>query len=264
MNMWMATPDNGLAATLYGPCSVRALAGPSVGVKVTTATDYPFGETIRISVEPDRPVAFPLYLRIPGWCAQTEVRLGPSPVATEAAAGKAGFACIRRTWSRGDTVTLRLPMAVRIACGHENEYPASLRSYFRIEPDSMFQKRRLPYASVSLGPLLFALPIADKDANTPMPGAKWQYALDIAPSQAGQLAPQRKPMPTHWDWPLDAPVALAVPARAFDWQPSNAQALPPGPVTGARSETIRLVPYGCAKFHISMFPVTPKVIKRKQ
>ena len=38
-----------------------------------------------------------------------------------------------------------------------------------------------PYASVSYGPLLFALPIADtKDANTPDPAAKWQFALDAA------------------------------------------------------------------------------------
>jgi hypothetical protein len=33
--------------------------------------------------------------------------------------------------------------------------------------------------------------------------------------------------------------------------------LPAGPVTGTASATIRLVPYGCTKFRISMFPVTP-------
>ena len=67
---------------------------------------------------------------------------------------------------------------------------------------------------------------------------------------------ERKPMPAHWDWPLDAPVALTVPAQAFDWQPTDAQALPDKPVTGTAAETIRLVPYGCTKFRISMFPVT--------
>ena len=62
MHMWMATRDNGLAATLYGPCTVSALAGTRVPVKVTTTTDYPFGETIRMKVEPKKNVAFPLYL----------------------------------------------------------------------------------------------------------------------------------------------------------------------------------------------------------
>jgi hypothetical protein len=78
----------------------------------------------------------------------------------------------------------------------------------------------LPYASVSLGPLLFALPIADRDANTP--------------------------------------VKLSVPAQAIDWTPTDAQALPDAPVAGKNAQPIRLVPYGCTKFRISMFPVTPR------
>jgi hypothetical protein len=260
MNMWMATSDNGLAATLYGPCTVSALVGPRVAAKVSVLTDYPFGESIRIAVDPQKPVAFPLYLRIPDWCARPEIRVNGALVAAEPAAGRKGFVRVGRTWVRGDAVTLGLPMAVRIVRGHENEYPSSLREYFHHEPDSLFEKRSLPYASVSLGPLLFALAIPDKDANTPVADAKWQYALDIAPVRAGEVRVERSPMPAHWDWPLAAPIRLAVPARAFDWQPTNAQALPPGPVTGGRAETISLVPYGCTKFRISMFPVTAKVL----
>jgi hypothetical protein len=51
---------------------------------------------------------------------------------------------------------------------------------------------------------------------------------------------------------------LKVPARVFDWNPTDAQALPEQPVTGTASETVRLIPYGCTKFRISMFPVTPR------
>jgi hypothetical protein len=65
-------------------------------------------------------------------------------------------------------------------------------------------------------------------------------------------------MPARWDWPLNAPVTLSAPGRAFDWNPSDAQALPDGPVAGTSSETLRLVPYGCTKFRVSMFPVTPR------
>jgi hypothetical protein len=263
MNMWMATRDNGLAATLYGPSTVRALVGPHVGVKVTTATDYPFGETIRIAVEPEQSLAFPLELRIPDWCLQPEVHVNGTAVAAEPVAERKGFVRLSRVWARGDTVKLTLPMAARIVTGEETEYPSALRKYFHIEPDSLFQKRRLPYASVLRGPLLFALPIADVDANTPVPNAKWQYALDVAPARAAEIIVERKPLPAHWDWPLDAPIALVVPARAFDWKPTNAQALPPAPVAGDRSEAIRLIPYGCAKFHISMFPVTPQVLEHR-
>ena len=85
------------------------------------------------------------------------------------------------------------------------------------------------------------------------------YALDTDAAQrdAG-LTIERKPMPAHWDWPLDAPVSVKVPVRAFDWKPSEIAALPDQPVAGAAAETVRLVPYGCTKFRISMFPVTPR------
>ena len=43
-----------------------------------------------------------------------------------------------------------------------------------------------PYASVSYGPLLFALPIADTQGpNTPDPAAKWNYALDVQGEKLG-------------------------------------------------------------------------------
>ena len=49
-------------------------------------------------------------------------------------------------------------------------------------------------------------------------------------------------------------IAIILAAVAFFYR----QALPDAPVEGAQSETIRLAPYGCTKFRISMFPVTPR------
>jgi hypothetical protein len=255
IHMWMATYDNGLAATLHGPCTVSALAGPRVPVKLTTTTNYPFDETIRIQVDPEKDVEFPLYLRIPGWCKKAQIAVRGTPPAETP--NDKSFARITRTWSKGDVVELRLPMEPRVIRGFETEFPAANRQYFAFEPAAVFQPRRLPYASVLYGPLLFALPIPDVDPNTPAKDAKWQYALDAAAVQRGhRIQVHRKPMPAHWDWPLDAPVTLTAPAQAFDWKPTDAQALPDKPVTG-KAETVRLVPYGCTKFRISMFPVTP-------
>jgi uncharacterized protein len=133
------------------------------------------------------------------------------------------------------------------------------RQYFGYKPESVFQKRRLPYESVTFGPLLFALPIPDLDPNNPKPDARWQFALDNSPGKQGRdIKIQRNKMPSRWDWPLAAPIVLKAPARGFAWTPSEGQALPDAPVEGEKSEIIRLVPYGCTKFRISMFPVTRK------
>jgi hypothetical protein len=254
MHMWMATPDNGLAATLYGPCAVSALAGPRIPVKLTITTDYPFDETIRIQVDPEKDVEFPLYLRIPGWCKQAQITI--QDVAVPLTPDDKGFVRIARTWSQGDVVELKLRMEPRVVRGFETPFPAANREYFDFEPSAVFEPRQLPYASVVCGPLLFALPIPDVDPNTPVKDAKWQYALDLPANRAdGGIQVQRTPMPAHWDWPLDAPLVLTAPAQAFDWKPTDAQALPDQPVTGTAAETVRLVPYGCTKFRISMFPV---------
>ena len=69
-------------------------------------------------------------------------------------------------------------MQPRVVRGFETEFPAANRGYFGFEPAAVFQPRRLPYASVLYGPLLFALPIPEVDPNTPVKDAKWQYALD--------------------------------------------------------------------------------------
>ena len=51
MHMWMATYDNGLAATHYGPCKVSAPGSRAgAGGARTCRTEYPFNETIEVSV----------------------------------------------------------------------------------------------------------------------------------------------------------------------------------------------------------------------
>ena len=61
-------------------------------------------------------------------------------------------------------------------------------------------------------------------------------------------------VPDYLYSPLAA--ALTVPAQAIDWNPTDAHALPDAPVSGKGAQSIQLVPYGCTKFRISMFPVT--------
>ena len=82
--------------------------------------------------------------------------------------------------------------------------------------------RATPYATVSYGPLLFALPIADTHgANTPDPAAKWQYALDAQGEKLEDgIVVERQAMPAKWDWPLASPLKLRANGVAIDWNPA--------------------------------------------
>ena len=157
--MWMTTPDRGLAATLYGPCSVTAVVGDNIPVKLACQTAYPFEETNRVLVSPERPASFPLRFRIPAWCIKP--RISVNGVSVGVAQDKNGFVRIERQWTKGDAVVLVFSMPVQVR-GFETEYPSSGKYFFPIDP-SLFEKRRLPYETVSYGPLLFALPVRDRD-----------------------------------------------------------------------------------------------------
>ena len=251
IHMWMATADGGLAATLYGPCSVNALVGARIPVKLACRTSYPFQDTISVQVMPAERAFFPLSFRVPSWCRAP--RLAVNGTTVKSMPDEHGFVRIERAWAPSDAVTLKFPMSVQL------EYPMANRKYFGFKPDSVFAPRRLPYESITLGPLLFALPIPDLDPNTPALGARWQFALDNNPKKEGRdITVERQPMPSHWNWPLAAPIILKVAAKDFAWVPTEAQALPDGPVAGRKAQTLALVPYGCTKFRISMFPVTSR------
>jgi uncharacterized protein len=268
-HLWMATYDNGLAATCYGPCTVTALVADRVPVVIACTTDYPFNETVEISVRPAREAAFPLDFRIPGWCTTPALSVNGSAVIVERNAK--GFARINRTWQPGDTVTVRLPMTASVRRGRDCARGAPYDGEHRATPVTIPEEnstRGVPYASVSYGPLLFVLPIPDTaDANTPDPAARWKFALDV---QAPGLTVERATMPAPWNWPLAAPLTVRANAVEIAWDPDpKAPRLPLLPVVARKSpERVTLVPYGCTKFRISMFPVTaepavkPSAIRR--
>lgn len=250
-HMWMATYDNGLAAVHYGPCKVSALVADKMPVELTCNTEYPFNETIEISVKPDRQATFPLWFRIPGWCKNSSLTVNQKVIKTSPDAN--GFVRIERLWKPGDKIRLEFPMSVCVVTGYDkNPYPKLIYSPHDMPGDDL-----APYASVHYGPLLFALSIADtENANTPDPAAKWNYALA---AQSGDITVERGPMPAKWDWPLASPLKLHAHAVSFDWQPSMDQPLPLEPVSNSeKTDKITLIPYGCTKFRVSMFPVTER------
>jgi DUF1680 family protein len=99
-----------LFADLYhGGSLTWSTAGVEVGVRQRTG--YPWTADISFEIDVPRATAFTLALRVPAWCRAPQVSLNGTPA--PAAPGPDGYIRVRRTWNRGESVKLTLPMAAR-------------------------------------------------------------------------------------------------------------------------------------------------------
>jgi hypothetical protein len=102
-------------------------------LRLRQETRYPWSGRVAIAVEPEAPAELSIHVRIPGWAQGRPVPSdlyryledGASPVALavnnepQDLQMDRGFAVVRRTWRKGDTITLELPMDVRRVLSHE-------------------------------------------------------------------------------------------------------------------------------------------------
>lgn len=246
-HQWFGAPDNGLAAALYGPCEVDAKVADGVGVRIVESTQYPFRDRVSFAVTPARAVAFPLLLRVPGWCKAPKVLVEGAEVA---AVREGGWLRLSRTWAATTTrLELVLPMTTTVrrwAANHDS-------------------------ATVDRGPLSFSLQIGERavraggDDHWPAwslePTTPWNYGLEL-PADPAALEVIERPWPSNdMPWTQDgAPLALRARGARIDGWTLDAtglvRELQPSPVaTGAPREWLSLLPMGACRLRISAFPV---------
>ncbi|MHB1038122.1 MAG: beta-L-arabinofuranosidase domain-containing protein [Pirellulales bacterium] len=246
--LWLATADGGLLASLYAASEVKAKVGPDTEIAIAEETDYPFDETVTLRVATSKPVKFPLYLRVPRWCEGFSVAVNGQPVKTQAA--PLSYVRIDRTWNDGDTVTVRLPMHVAVRTWTKNK-------------DSV---------SVDYGPLTFSLAIEEKwsrgggSADWPemevFPTSPWNYGLVFdreKPAKSFEVTRRKVPAGTNPFTHEGASVRLVAQGRKIPaWQADADNVvgvLQPSPVRSNEPiEKITLIPMGAARLRITSFP----------
>ena len=81
------------------------------GLTLRQETDYPRGETTRLTLALERPTRLALKLRVPAWAdAEPALVVNGEPQSPEL---RDGYATLEREWQDGDAVTWTVPMAVR-------------------------------------------------------------------------------------------------------------------------------------------------------
>lgn len=263
-NLWMATPDNGLAAVLYAAGTVTAKVGDGKEVTLEEKTHYPFSDSIQFVVRTNESVQFPLYLRIPSWCENASVVVNGKQQKNVSSPN--AYTRIENTWKDGDVVTLILPMKIAVRQWKENGNSVS----------------------INYGPLTFSLKIKERServdpTKTAVHDARWTADVDTAAWPAIAIYPEsswnyglvlrnpdvskdfkivRKPWPEN-NFPFtpdSAPIELIatgkqIPSWTIDDNGLCGQ-VPQSPVEANTQEArIALVPMGATRLRISAFPV---------
>lgn len=247
VRMWMAVPEGGIAAVLYGASTVEARVGKhQEPVKIVQETNYPFEEEIRLTVQSERAIEFPLHLRIPGWCGEPRIEINGKTVAVPPRSR--GFVKLARRFSPGDTVKLHLPMRVRTIVSPQEgvtyecgpivySYAIEAEHASHVEPKWSTADYPLwvttPRASWNYGVPEQAMPALIRTAVTADPWVAPPSYLEIEAQQVD-------------GWGLAAPAA------------AGGDGLTPGlPEKRAVSRPrtrIRLVPLGSTELRITVFP----------
>ncbi len=103
-----STGADEVSVHLYAQGTARVnVAGQAV--QIVQKTDYPWTESIRLTVNPEHAARWTLALRIPGWCRKARLAVNGKTVKLAGITRK-GYARITREWSRGDKVELVLSM----------------------------------------------------------------------------------------------------------------------------------------------------------
>ncbi|MFJ3495205.1 RICIN domain-containing protein [Streptomyces sp. NPDC086091] len=247
--LWLGTPDGGLAAALYAPSVVRANVAGGTRVTVTESTGYPFADTLTFTVNTPRPVRFPLLLRIPGWCDGPQLAVNGAAVAVP---DGPAWARVERTWRDGDVVRLRLPQQARL-----REWGGQ-GGAVSVERGPLVYSLKIgeQYVRYDEGGADAAFPAYEVHATTP-----WNYGLvpdtPLTVSGAGASVPEQ---PFTQD---SVPLRISARARRIpEWVADDEHVVAPLQDSAAGSdaavETITLVPAGAARLRITSFPtVTP-------
>ena len=245
--LWLATPDHGLAAAMYSASTVTAKVADGTAVTVTETTDYPFAETVTFTLSLPKNLAFPLYLRIPGWCGAPQLQVNGQSAA--APAGPA-YTVLNRTWSTGDTVTLRLPQQTSVRTWGSQHNAVSV-AHGPLSYSLQIGESYVQYAGTG------EFPEYQVHATTP-----WNYglALNSANPAAGlAFSANGGPLAANPFTQAGTPVRITAPAqRIAEWAADSQHVVTPlqtSPALGSgTTETVTLIPMGAARLRISSFP----------
>jgi DUF1680 family protein len=107
-----STSSDGLYIHLFHNSELNWHLENGTPIKIIQKTNYPWEGIVNIEVSPSSPTEFTIYVRFPSWSESGGASInGKTPVA---AVRGGNYLALRRRWSKGDTIQLRLDMSPQL------------------------------------------------------------------------------------------------------------------------------------------------------
>ncbi len=287
-SMWMGYGHDGIAAVAYGPSRVEnVIKGEKV--VITEDTNYPFNENITFTVNVANPIDFAFLLRIPWWCKEATAKVGE-----DIYRGYSGtYVAMRRRWHDGDTVFLEMPvtpetflydkdtLAVRrgalifalnpkeswVSTANSSSFPT-----FEVLPADEIERGETGSRIISKPPtwnrgiekgvsLKVKNKFAKEESSSKIPSNE---KPKNQVNQEKQLEDRIPETSEFFPWtPENAPLKIITEGiEVQEWSRRktffgsyNGAPIPKNiSKNGRKKEEIALIPYGCARLRVSLFP----------
>jgi hypothetical protein len=214
---------------------------------LTLDADYPFRDSLAITVSVESPARFPLLLRVPGWAVNPTVRVGGMG---EEAMVPGTFHRVERRWEGETRVDIRFPMTPKVTIRYNQAaalergplvYSLSLEeSWTRVNPDKPYRE----------------LPHGDFEVRAASP---WNYGVLLDQDRPGESVVFReRPVGDRPFSPDGAGMEATVEGRLLPgWRMAHGWAgeIAPGlQESDEPLEELTLVPFGCTNIRVTEFP----------
>jgi uncharacterized protein len=267
-----ATPAGGLALSMLAPVVVRASGGSGSGsgggVIVSVATEYPFGDTVNVTLSGLAGKAFPLEIRIPAWAGGAELSVNgapPTPVGSDFAGAMYALA-VPPAAPGSDSASLQLALnpAIRVDFWYNGSIAVHRGALlFAVQLEEMFVTTEAYYTSASGGTS------ADYNVTQPSNTSRpWNVALVLDPAspEASLTFERVGPVPEVPYSSTEVSGVIRATGRvvnAWGFAPDGSAAPPPAspvdcsaPGSCGPEIAVTLVPFGSTHLRMTEVPYT--------